>query len=218
MNWLQPQADLSTPSWAWVLNVYVYMVKRNQGSIFAPTLRHLVLTSLSRRHISSSMSKDSSCKVQFYGTWVRCSHRRCSSRMSSLGPEILILHCALLQTGSFHPTDVVFNPPLNWQLHISEIVWWTNSPSFENNWRFTRFGLLSPLQCFSVYLPSSSEVTLYCAPSAVLRRRSSQRPGMQSPAVHLYPASLAVGCWRPATAWLSQPSASIYAPLHHLHL
>jgi hypothetical protein len=115
--------------------------------------------------------------------------------------SVFIVLCC--RTGCFHPTDVVFNLSVNWQMHILHIMRWTNSPSFENNCRWTRLGPLPPCQCFNVYLPSSSEITVHCASSAVLRRRSSHRPDMQSPAVHLHRASLAVGSWRPATAWLS---------------
>jgi hypothetical protein len=186
--------------------------------MFTPTLWQLALTSPLHNHISSTMPKDSTCKVHFYGIWVRCSHHSCSSCVTSLGPEFLSLHCPLLQTGCFHPTDVVFNLPVNWQMHIMQIIWWMNSASFQNNCRCTRLGPLSPLQCFSFYLPSSSEGTLYCASSAVLRWSSSHQPDLQSPATNFDRASLATGGWRPANAWLSQPSASIYAPLHPLHL
>jgi hypothetical protein len=198
-------------------NVSVFKVRRNRGSIFVHTLT-LVSHSLLHRHTSSSMSKDSRCKVQFYGTWVRCSHHNCFSCVTALGPEILILHYPLLLTWPFHSTDDVFNLPVNWEMHISKFMWWKKSPSFKNNCRCTRLCPLSPLQCFSFYLPSSSEITVWCAPSAVLRRKSSHGPDMQSLAFHLNRASFAFGCWRPTTAWLSQPSQSIYTPLHSLHL
>jgi hypothetical protein len=95
MNWLLPETDLSTPSWAGVQNFYILKARRNQGSMFLHTqtpgshflnVSPRIFFNVQRQYF----------KFQFYGTRVRCSHHSSPVTLLHLVQvsSVIIVHCS----------------------------------------------------------------------------------------------------------------------------